>query len=71
MQAAVLKQAIRDHLRYSFWQLLLAANPHYVYRAFALKIRDRMQHRWMSTSQTYIDPNRKVACYLSADSHGG
>jgi starch phosphorylase len=26
-----------------------------------------MQHRWMVTSQTYLDLKRKVACYLSAE----
>ena len=43
------------------------ARPHDYYRALALAIRDRMQHRWINTSQTYFDLNRKVACYLSAE----
>jgi len=67
MQAAALKQAIRDYLRYSIGRLPLAATPHHIYRALALAVRDRMQHRWMNTSQTYFDLNSKVACYLSAE----
>ena len=67
MQATSLRQAVLDHLYYSLGRLPIVARPHDYYRALALAIRDRMQHRWISTSQTYFDLNRKVACYLSAE----
>lgn len=67
MQAAALKQAVTDHLRYSVGCLAAVANAHDYYRALALAVRDRMQQRWMSTTQTYFDLDRKVACYLSAE----
>ena len=67
MQAAALKQAVADHLRYSVGRLPAVAGPQNYYRALALAVRDRMQHRWMNTTQTYFDLRRKVACYLSAE----
>jgi len=67
MQAAALKQAVADHLRYSVGRLPAVAGPQNYYRALALAVRDRMQHRWMNTAQTYFDLRRKVACYLSAE----
>ena len=67
MHAADLKQAVIDHLRYSVGRLPAVASPHDYYRALALAVRDRMQQRWMSTTQTYFDLNRKIACYLSAE----
>ena len=62
-----LRQAVLDHLYYSVGRLPSVAGPHDYYRALALAIRDRMQHRWINTTQTYFDLNRKVACYLSAE----
>ena len=62
-----LKQAVADHLRYSVARLPSLASPRDYYRALALAVRDRLQQRWMSTTQTYFDLNRKVACYLSAE----
>ncbi len=67
MQAAVLKQAVMDHLRYSVGRLPVAATAHDYYRALALAVRDRMQQRWMSSTQTCFDLSRKIACYLSAE----
>lgn len=67
MQPAALRQAVVDHLRYSVGRLTAVASPHDYYRALALAVRDRMQHRWMNTTQTYFDLGRKLACYLSAE----
>ena len=67
MQASDLRQAMIDHLRYSVGVLVALAKPHDYYRALALAVRDRMQHRWIDTSQTYFDVKRKIACYLSAE----
>jgi glycogen phosphorylase len=67
MQVAALKQAVVDHLHYSIGRLPSVATPDDYYRALALAVRDRMQHRWINTTQTYFDLGRKVACYLSAE----
>jgi len=67
MQAADLRQAVMDHLRYYVGTLEAFAKPHDYYRALALAVRERMQHRWINTSRTYFDVKRKVACYLSAE----
>jgi starch phosphorylase len=67
MQVADLSRAVTDHLRYSVGCLAAVAKPHDYYKALALAARDRMQHRWVETSQTYFDLHRKVACYLSAE----
>jgi len=62
-----LKTAVSDHLRYSIGCPAAIASPNDYYRALALAVRDRMQHRWINTTQTYFDLGRKVACYLSAE----
>lgn len=67
MTAVTLKQAVTDHLHYSVGRLPAFATTHDYYRALALAVRDRMQHRWMNTTQTYFDLDRKIACYLSAE----
>lgn len=67
MDAAALRQAVADHLRYSVGRLPAVASPHDYYRALSLAVRDRMQHRWTNTIQTYFDLERKMACYLSAE----
>lgn len=67
MQAPALMQAVLDHLHYSVGRLPSVAATHDYYRALALAIRDRMQHRWINTAQTYFDLNRKIVCYLSAE----
>jgi starch phosphorylase len=66
MQAADLRQAVLDHLRYSMGRLPAFAEPCDYYRALALAVRDRMQHRWMKTT-SYFDLGQKVPCYLSAE----
>jgi len=67
MTATDLRQAVTDHLRYSVGRLPAVAKPHDYYRALALAVRDRIQHRWIATSETYFFSKHKVACYLSAE----
>jgi starch phosphorylase len=67
MQAEDLRQAVIDHLCYSLGRLPSIAGPRDYYRALAFAVRDRMQQRWLSTTRTCFDLNRKVACYLSAE----
>ncbi|GJN98064.1 hypothetical protein NJB1907f44_50180 [Mycobacterium marinum] len=67
MSSDALRQAIEDHLRYSLGRPAALLEPKHYYRALALAVRDRMQQRWIETTQTYLDLSRKVACYLSAE----
>ncbi|MBX3461984.1 MAG: glycogen/starch/alpha-glucan phosphorylase [Planctomycetes bacterium] len=67
MTAADLRQAVLDHLRFSIGRPAAAATPRHWYQALALAVRDRMQDRWMRTTETYLGLRRKVACYLSAE----
>nr|WP_232022112.1 glycogen/starch/alpha-glucan phosphorylase [Mycobacterium basiliense] len=67
MSSEALRQAIEDHLRYTLGRPAALLEPKHYYRALALAVRDRMQQRWMQTTQTYLDLSRKVACYLSAE----
>jgi len=67
MNAESLRQAIEDHLRYTLGRPAALLEPRHYYHALALAVRDRMQQRWIDTTQTYLDLSRKVACYLSAE----
>ncbi len=67
MTAAALGQGVADHLRYSVGRLPALAAPHDYYRALALAVRDRLQQRWIDTSEAYLAQRRKVVCYLSAE----
>lgn len=67
LQTEDLRQGIVDHLRYSVGRLAAVATPEHYYRALSLAVRDRIQGRWIDSSQTYFDLTRKVACYLSAE----
>ena len=35
--------------------------------ALAYTIRDRLLHRWINTTQTYVDEDVRVVCYFSAE----
>ena len=67
MSSDALRQAVEDHLRYSLGRPAALLEPKHYYRALALAVRDRMQQRWIETTQTYLELSRKVACYLSAE----
>jgi glycogen phosphorylase len=67
LQADALQQAITDHLRYSIGRHSSAVTPAHYYRALALAVRDRVQQRWIASTQTFLDLRRKVVCYLSAE----
>ena len=67
MGAAALQRAITDHLRYSIGRPAAALRPEHYYRALALAVRDRMQDRRGASTQTSLDLDRKVTCYLSAE----
>jgi starch phosphorylase len=67
LQADALQQAITDHLRYSIGRHASVLTPAHYYRALALALRDRVQQRWIASTQTFLDLSRKVVCYLSAE----
>jgi starch phosphorylase len=67
LTSAALRQAVSDHLCYSIGRLPAVAGPRDYYRALALAVRDRLQRRWMRSTETCFDLKRKVACYLSAE----
>jgi starch phosphorylase len=67
MSVEGLKRAAMDHLYYSIGGIPSVADAQDVYRALALAVRDRLQHRWGNTTQTYFDLKKKIACYFSAE----
>ncbi|BBZ33051.1 glycogen phosphorylase [Mycolicibacterium confluentis] len=67
MTAEALCAAVSDHLLYSIARPSVALTPDHYYRALSLAVRDRMQKRWMSTTQDWLDLSNKVTCYLSAE----
>lgn len=67
LSASELKQAMLDHMIYSLARPIALAEPQDYFHALSLAVRDRMQHRWMDTTQTYFSTGQKMACYLSAE----
>ncbi len=67
LSAEGLSRGVLSHLRYTVGQLPAHADAHAYYLALAYAVRDRMQHRWASTSEAYHDKSHKIACYLSAE----
>ncbi len=65
--AGALRQAVSDHLVYSIARPPAALTPEHYYRALSLAVRDRMQQRWMATTQDWLQGSDKVTCYLSAE----
>ncbi|TGD88333.1 glycogen/starch/alpha-glucan phosphorylase [Mycolicibacterium sp. CH28] len=67
LSADALQRAISDHLTYSIARPAAALTAEHYYRALALAVRDRMQQRWMATTQDWLDLSNKVTCYFSAE----
>src|ERR1700730_16812240 len=67
MSAGALRQAISDHLVYSIARPASVLTPEHYYRALSLAVRDRMQQRWMATTQDWLKLPNKVTCYVSAE----
>ena len=62
--ADALRQAVSDHLVYSIARPPAALTPEHYYRALSLAVRDRMQQRWMATTQSWLQGSDKVTCCL-------
>jgi glycogen phosphorylase len=67
MSLEALKRAIVDNLLYTQARPFSIATPNDVYMAFAHTIRDRLIHRWIHTSKTYMEKDVRVVSYLSAE----
>jgi glycogen phosphorylase len=67
MSPGALRQAVSDHLVYSIARPSTVLTPEHYYRALSLAVRDRMQQRWMATTQDWLELPNKVTCYLSAE----
>ncbi|MDD1620618.1 MAG: glycogen/starch/alpha-glucan phosphorylase, partial [Methylococcaceae bacterium] len=72
LSASSIKQGILEHLIYSLGRSPKEAPEQAYYKALALAMRDRLQHRWINTVQSYLEGVRfkkdvKVVCYLSAE----
>ena len=68
LDAADLREAITDHLRYTIGRPAAALRPDHYYRALALAVRDRMQDNRVASTQQSLDSGAKVTCYLSGSS---
>jgi len=67
MTVDTLKRAFADNLYYVQGKNQALATPHDYYMALAYTIRDRLLHRWINTTTTYIDQDVKSVYYLSAE----
>ncbi len=67
LSADALRRAISDHLKFSIARPVVVLTAEHYHRALALAVRDRVQDRWMTTTQDWLDRPNKVTCYLSAE----
>jgi starch phosphorylase len=62
-----LKRAFADNLFYIQGKLSSFATLNDYYMALAYTVRDRLLQRWLNTTQTYLQKDTRVVCYLSAE----
>ena len=62
-----LRRALADNLFYIQGKFPGIATKNDYYMALAYTIRDRLLQRWLSTTQTYLNQDVKMACYFSAE----
>ncbi len=62
-----LRRAIADNLFYLQGKFPGIATKNDYYMALAYTVRDRLLQRWLATTQTYLQKNVRVVCYLSAE----
>ncbi len=65
--AETLRQALLDNLFYIQGKFTNIANRNDYYMALAYTVRDRLLHRWIKTTETIIQKDVKIVCYLSAE----
>jgi starch phosphorylase len=62
-----LKRAIADNLFYVQGKFPTIATENDYYMALAYTVRDRLLHRWLVSSNTYMEQKTRMVCYLSAE----
>ncbi|MGG6237818.1 glycogen/starch/alpha-glucan phosphorylase [Nodosilinea sp. AN01ver1] len=62
-----LRRALADNLFYLQGKWPQVASQNDFYLALAYTVRDRMMQRWLSSIRTYLKPEVRVVCYLSAE----
>ncbi|MGB5710323.1 MAG: glycogen/starch/alpha-glucan phosphorylase [Waterburya sp.] len=62
-----LRRAIADNLFYLQGKFPAIATKNDYYMALAYTVRDRLLQRWLATTQSYLNNNVRVVCYLSAE----
>lgn len=67
MTIETLKRAFADNLYYIQGKNEYLATPYDYYMALAYTVRDRLLHRWINTTTTYIEQDVKSVYYLSAE----
>ncbi len=67
MSVATLKRAITDHLFYSQAKFPAIATEHDWYKAVAYAVRDRLLRGWVDTQESYLEENKRLVFYLSAE----
>ena len=67
LSKASLRQAVLDKLFYTQGKFPEIATKNDYYLALAYAVRDRLQQRWIRSAKTYMAPDVKIACYLSAE----
>jgi glycogen phosphorylase len=67
LSVETLRRALADNLFYLQGKYPEIASKNDFYMALAYTVRDRLLHRWISTTKAYIKKNVKVVCYLSAE----
>ncbi|MBW4468083.1 MAG: glycogen/starch/alpha-glucan phosphorylase [Pegethrix bostrychoides GSE-TBD4-15B] len=62
-----LRRAMADNLQYIQGRFQPGATANDLYMALAYTVRDRLLSRWLATQQTYLKPDTRIVCYLSAE----
>ncbi|MGL5874310.1 MAG: glycogen/starch/alpha-glucan phosphorylase [Xenococcaceae cyanobacterium] len=62
-----LRRALSDNLFYLQGAFPGVATKNDYYMALAYTVRDRLLHRWLNTTQTYLKKDVRVVSYLSAE----
>lgn len=67
LSLATLRRDLADNLFFLQGKFPGIATKNDYYMALAYTVRDRLLHRWLNTTQTYLNKDVKVVCYLSAE----
>lgn len=62
-----LRQAVVEHFSRTLGRDIHYAAAHYLYKAVALSVRDRMMERWLATRQAVESGVPRHTCYLSME----